>query len=193
MEGLAFSQGQITLVDRQAVSLYRKSTIKTNMCKESQHGVINLPEDEPDIIKLLVQYLYENEYGPLLPAYPSAVTASTSRAEGMRPLFNRCGTAYSYSFPHSCKGQGTFCNERLVCPHHICRFQWQWWDNTGACNFRCQDFICNKILCQGSTILPFNGNADQLLIHAKMYEIADKYDVLGLKDLATENFNRACQ
>jgi hypothetical protein len=37
-----------------------------------------------------------------------------------------------------------------------------------------------------------NGNSDQLLLHAKMYEIADKYDVVGLKDLVIEKFYRAC-
>jgi hypothetical protein len=30
------------------------------------------------------------------------------------------------------------------------------------------------------------------MIHAKMYEAADKYDVVGLKDLATEKFKYGC-
>lgn len=37
-----------------------------------------------------------------------------------------------------------------------------------------------------------NGTSDQLLHHAKMYEIADKYNVSGLKDLVKEKFARAC-
>jgi hypothetical protein len=36
------------------------------------------------------------------------------------------------------------------------------------------------------------GDASQLLLHAQMYEIADKYDVIGLKALSTEKFQWAC-
>jgi hypothetical protein len=39
---------------------------------------------------------------------------------------------------------------------------------------------------------PANGDASQLMLHAQMYEIADKYDVTGLKELAREKFLRAC-
>jgi hypothetical protein len=31
-----------------------------------------------------------------------------------------------------------------------------------------------------------------VLLHAKMYEIGDKYDVVGLKELAREKFIRSC-
>ncbi|KAF2023835.1 hypothetical protein EK21DRAFT_105063 [Setomelanomma holmii] len=31
-----------------------------------------------------------------------------------------------------------------------------------------------------------------LLLHSKMYTLGDKYDVIGIKDLATEKFKRAC-
>lgn len=37
-----------------------------------------------------------------------------------------------------------------------------------------------------------DGGADQLLLHAKMYEIGDKYNVVGLKPLAQEKFARSC-
>lgn len=37
------------------------------------------------------------------------------------------------------------------------------------------------------------GEASQLPIHIKMYEIGDKYDVVGLEDLAKEKFSRACK
>jgi hypothetical protein len=37
-----------------------------------------------------------------------------------------------------------------------------------------------------------NGNSDQLVLHAKMYEIADKYDVDGLEQLAQEKLRRSC-
>jgi hypothetical protein len=36
------------------------------------------------------------------------------------------------------------------------------------------------------------GGPIHLLLHAKMYEMGDKYDVVGLKQLAREKFIRAC-
>lgn len=37
------------------------------MTKETQTDQINLPEDERETVKLLVRYLYEGEYDPVLP------------------------------------------------------------------------------------------------------------------------------
>ena len=39
----------------------------TDMTKETQTDQINLPEDERETVKLLVRYLYEGEYDPVLP------------------------------------------------------------------------------------------------------------------------------
>jgi hypothetical protein len=36
------------------------------------------------------------------------------------------------------------------------------------------------------------GDATQLLLHSKMYQMGDKYDVTGLKELAREKFMRSC-
>ncbi|KAJ4317373.1 hypothetical protein N0V94_004976 [Neodidymelliopsis sp. IMI 364377] len=90
-------------------------------------GIFDLPEDEPEVVKLLVQYLYEGEYDPAL------------------PLEGEKGT-----------------------------------------NFNC--LKCNVI-----PLPALNGEPKQLLNHAKMYEIGDKYDVVGLKDLAREKFSRSCK
>ncbi|KAF2703730.1 hypothetical protein K504DRAFT_473736 [Pleomassaria siparia CBS 279.74] len=105
--------------------------------KESEEGKIDLPEDEPEIVKLLVQYLYEAE-----PKAKKSAKSLTPQEEEVQRLKSQ---GYSMIFPHTCK-------------------------------------------------LEFgNCQADQLLTHAKMYEIADKYDVIGLKDLSGEKFRRACQ
>lgn len=77
--------------------------------KETQDSIISLPEDEPEIVELLMQYLYEGEYNPVL---------------------------FSDAAP--------------------------------------------------------TGSSSQLLIHTKMYEMADKYEVVGLKELAKEKFSRSC-
>ncbi|KAH6840411.1 hypothetical protein B0T12DRAFT_459647 [Alternaria alternata] len=139
--------------------------------KESESGIVDLPEDEPTIVKLLIQYLYEGEYDPLLPDGEAsrALSSTGARTQTSRPKHDLDGLPYSYDFPH---------------------------------NFNCEE--CNPspplpLTPLPSTPLPspplpsLNGNADQLLLHAKMYEIADKYDVVGLKDLVIEKFHRACQ
>ncbi|KAI5377061.1 hypothetical protein J4E82_004144 [Alternaria postmessia] len=116
--------------------------------KESESSIIDLPEDEPTIIKLLIQYLYEGEYEPLLPDDESREALLAARIG--RPKHDPHGRAYSYQFPHSCSQPEP-------------------------------------------SIPPPNSESDQLLLHAKMYEIADKYDAVGLKDLAIEKFKWACQ
>ena len=147
---------------------------ETHRAKESEKGEIDLPDDEPAIVKLLIQYLYEGEYDPVLPANGLAETLQTPR-----PARN---LNYTYSFPHTCEGQGRYCYDYNICPHHTCKRQ-----TMDDCSFLCKEFDCKE--CNPS----LNGTSDQLLIHAKMYEIADKYDALGLKNLVKEKFSRACQ
>ncbi|KAL6167145.1 hypothetical protein ACJQWK_06591 [Exserohilum turcicum] len=86
--------------------------------RESNNSTIDLPKDEPAIIKLLIQYLYEGEY--------------------------------DHSLPNECHS-------------HI------------------------------KETARFHDPAEQLVTHTKMYEIADKYNVVGLKDLVIEKFSRACE
>ncbi|KAI4639934.1 hypothetical protein J4E93_008733 [Alternaria ventricosa] len=101
--------------------------------KFAESDIIDLPEDESAIVKLLVQYLYEGEYEPFLPD-----TGSTL--------------------------------------------------NLSSVKFNCEE--CNPSV---PSLPLLNGKVDQLLLHAKMYEYADKYDVVGLKDLAIEKFSRSCK
>ncbi|KAH4006823.1 hypothetical protein HBH70_201060 [Parastagonospora nodorum] len=156
--------------------------------KEATEGKIDLPGDEPKIIKLLIQYLYEGEYEPRLSDASPIATAprgDMSHREVVRTdTYNsNYGRNYTYSFPHTCDPTGG-CSKLCICPHHICRT---------TCSYSCRDFICDK--CTRSTLpktFPATGPPEQFLIHAKMYEIADKYDVVGLKDLVLEKFKRAC-
>ncbi|KAI4710214.1 hypothetical protein J4E89_004665 [Alternaria sp. Ai002NY15] len=155
--------------------------------KEAESDIIDLPEDEPAIVKLLVQYLYEGEYEPLLPDGESSLALSSVDLKKSRPKHDLNGTPYNYNFPHSCTGRNSYCYQPHVCPHHTCS------GGLGRCRFNCVKFSCEE--CNPSVPPPplLNGKADQLLLHAKMYEYADKYDVVGLKDLAIEKFNRSCK
>ena len=57
----------------------------------------------------------------------------------------------------------------------------------------CANFACDKCEVNAAALPPLNGESSQPLLHAKIYEIAEKYEVKGLKDLAREKFKRSCE
>jgi hypothetical protein len=114
----------------------------------------------------MIDYIYSAEYSPHLPLDITKLTATDTRLK------------------HSCKSGHMACPNygasRLVCLHHTCGV---------SCAFTCIDFVCDTC-CPPPIIIP--GAPEQLLIHAKMYEIGDKYQISGLKDLSKFKFELAC-
>jgi hypothetical protein len=114
----------------------------------------------------MIDYIYSAEYSPHLPLDISKLTATDTRNK------------------HSCKSGHMACPNygasRLVCLHHTCGI---------SCAFTCIDFVCDT--CSPPPII-IPGTPEQLLIHAKMYEIGDKYQISGLKDLSKFKFELAC-
>lgn len=147
--------------------------------QETQSGAIDLPEDEPEIVKLLVQYLYEGEYEPVLPSTDVENTATALTTPAKRGKASTKKQQYSLDFPHTCSNRDYDCYSPRICPHHYCGSQ---------CAYMCSGFVCELCFAPALT-----GSSSQLLIHAKMYEVADKYDVVGLKELAREKFSRGCK
>lgn len=151
----------------------------TNATQESHTGTIDLSEDEPEVVALLVQYLYEGEYDPTLaPAAMPTVTPALStpvKRSKKEPKKQK----YSFCFPHTCIAQNCSCTDNRLCPHHRCGYD---------CACTCKEFIC--AICAAP---PVEGCSSQLLTHTKMYEVADKYEVIGLKDLAKEKFRTSCR
>jgi hypothetical protein len=125
------------------------------------------------IVKLLIQYLYEAEYEPRLELVTTHVITTG-------PTVN---DRFHYKFPHTCK-DGCPSPDYRVCQHHLCQSQ--------TCQEACIDFVCEKCCPNYISGSPTEGDASQLLLHSKMYEIGDKYDVTGLKELARDKFCRAC-
>lgn len=119
--------------------------------QEAEQNAVDLPDDEPEIFKRLVQYIYEGEYSPAM------VNAQSEDS-----------TTMSY------KSHSDFGPESKERKNYT---------------YGGQYFGAN----QGYTNSMAPGDPTELLIHAKMYEIADKYDVYGLKSLVIEKFRRACQ
>jgi hypothetical protein len=84
---------------------------------------------------------------------------------------------------HSCSENlsGHYCSEgyrdELICSHYCCG---------DDCNYDCVSFVCD-VCC-----LDVTGDAEKLLVHAKLYEMADKYDIAGLRLLCIEKYKRAC-
>jgi len=138
--------------------------------EESAEHKVDLPEDDPVIVKLLIQFLYECEYEPDLPR----------EFAGRIPLIVPVSSYYHRTFPHTCERTGA-CDppNTRVCNHHDC--------SPHSCGCDCRGFICKE--CTGVSDI---SSPDDLLLHAKMYEIADKYDVSGLKILSREKFSRLC-
>ena len=161
--------------------------------KESQNDAVDLPEDDPAIVRRLIQYLYEAEYTPLLSDVDSTGSAPfTNKID--RPKFHANGDEFHYRFPHTCSVfplYGT-CNDPMVCPHHRCHYNEAGYF-LGAGTGCCANFTCDKCEVDTAVLPSLHGGEYQLLLHVKMYEIADKYEVRGLKDLAREKFQRSCK
>jgi hypothetical protein len=129
---------------------------------------VNLPEDDPTLLKLYIQFLYEAEYEPrlLLRKTGDGPTNYVVTAERISP--------YTYRFPHTCWGS----KQTYICPHHHCN------KKRGKDDFSCKE-CCDEVP-------PPPGNAGHLLLHTKMYEIGDRFGTESLKEIALEKFHRAC-
>lgn len=131
-------------------------------------------------MKLLVQFFYESEYDP---QYPSLDRHDLNEA-GKPKLTVLRRHGYHYNFPHTCCKPHCLDSAYKVCHHHDCY--------SSKCNASCVDFVCTE--CCPDWVPPTKGaDASQLLLSAKMYEIGDKYDVVGFKQLALANFSLACE
>ena len=140
--------------------------------QEATRHVVDLHEDEAQIIKLLIQYLYEGEYDPKMSRDEAGQISC-----GNPVVIETKNAKYNYDFPHTCT-DGCPSPHHRVCPHHSC--------GPYSCKDSCQNFVC-------TTCCAYKDNkADHMLLHAKMYEIGEKYVVHGLKQLAQDKFERSC-
>jgi hypothetical protein len=124
-------------------------------------------------LKLYIQFLYEAEYDPRLPDDFTGVGlanhAVTAECAALKP------SPYNYEFPHTCDGSV----HQYICPDHTCSGEMM----------KKVHWVCD-MCCSPLEDMP--GDEDQLLLHAKMYAIGEKYDTESLKAVAREKFRRSC-
>lgn len=116
--------------------------------KEAKEGKIDLVEDDPTIVKLMLHYFYWGDYdasshGTAEPDPTTSVPSGVVRM-GRRDV---CGHNYYYEDCPYCPETRYFIEE----------------------------------------------DCEALVIHAKMYAIAEKYNIIGLKQLAKERFEPECE
>lgn len=171
---LRFS-GKVCIVDSRGLERTRSDDKQ-----EAQTDVIDLPEDEPNVIASLIQYLYTGKYQDDFSTTPRNAHASPITPSNIpiqrTETWDVMGDPYTYDFPHTCTEE---CGKRTLCPHHYC--------DHDTCSLACKAFICDECCLVGRL-----GGPPQLLKHSKMYATADKYDVTGLKELAVKYFQVAC-
>ncbi|CAN9469487.1 unnamed protein product [Alternaria alternata] len=143
--------------------------------EEGSGSKVDLLQDEPEIVRLLVQYLYENDYEVDSDEKCEQKRKQKQAAIDLRSQRSPGGCGYLLNFPHKC-GQGCHYPSVWVCPHHRCTS-----NCISNCNFTCS--TCSPII-EGEDMT----DPKLLLFHSKMYAIGDKYDVAGLKELARTNF-----
>jgi hypothetical protein len=145
-----------------------KMDSKADEAQEHAEATVNLPEDDPDLLKLYIQFLYEAEYEPRL------LLGKTGDGPSNHVVAAKRHPQYTYEFPHDCLVSKYI----WICPHHICNKKREK-----------VDFICKECCAD---VPPPLGNAEHLLLHTKMYEIGDKFGTESLKAIALEKFRQAC-
>jgi hypothetical protein len=95
--------------------------------KEANSGIIDLPVDDPALIKLLVQYQYQADYNLLV--FPGDDDLYKSMEKQDRPCFlgprevwdDGHDLHYTYAFPYTCvTKKDDSCPSGDLRPHHIC-------------------------------------------------------------------------
>lgn len=150
---------------------FRKS-LRFAVGKEAEENLIDLPEDDPEIIRRLIAYLYLGDYDPnngmdlskfaTIPQYESTAAANPTHH------YRRGAFGVSVTDPCACLAPNTNHMQQPVA-------------NTEAAASRSDQKLYEKTAYAMEV-------AEPLTIHASMYALGDKYQVEGLSQLAKEKF-----
>lgn len=161
--------------------------------QKSQTGTIDLPEDEPAVVKLLMQYLHECEHEPIRLAVSQKAALATPVATPVKRV-GEAATRHpkwegNLVFSHTCDrlGYGPYsaCVVTDVCEHHRCG---------NDCYYSCNNFSCLSAL--RSLWLTFLLPSVDLISSSSTRNCtrsATSTEVVRLKYLGQQKFSRACQ
>ncbi|KAH7091651.1 hypothetical protein FB567DRAFT_546358 [Paraphoma chrysanthemicola] len=145
--------------------------------KEAAEGIIELPDDDPEIVEHMLQYMYERDYrlpsedvhGPhwIRPLYSTSVDLDRLHWD-LENLMWRCSTPVI---------QMLLDRERDPLKQ------------VNQPQSNSSEYIAALMSLAQSYSLPLG--TEDLSIHAKLYAIADKFFVKGLKDAAREKFEKS--
>ena len=147
--------------------------------QEAAKNNVDLPEDDPALFDLLVQCFYETDYNPKLPARDSQ--AHDSRIS----LLDNLDDNRFYNFSYMCRESACPKNLLRVCSHHEFHAQMR--------NNECINLVCKECCSDYSPPLrPVLRGSDQLVLHAQMYQMSNKYCIVEFEGLTCEKFACAC-
>ena len=155
---------------------------------------VDLPDEDPTTFKLLMHFLYEGDYAPILES--SVLEDGYHQAMGIRT------TPQQAAFPHTCVTSSSHPSPRTIrvrctealCYHHTCSVQCNT-PSAGLANpapVACVNFTCPECPLAKDKPSPAVIVPEDLLTHAKMYAIADRLIVGGLKHLVKTKFLVTC-
>ena len=146
--------------------------------QESSEKCIDLPEDDPDMIRRLIAFLYLGDYDPC--ADPSSLTS-------IKDIIQHQSTTKPAPFYHSRYRTGSLFSTGVGSPDSCACLGVQDKGNTQPIH---EPDVKDKPANFSLVVKPANGVqvANPLTIHATMYALADKYQVEGLAPLAKEKF-----
>lgn len=130
-----------------------------------------------------MQYIYEENY-EIPDAHIWDGLDETLDVHHQRPECSEDGYKYVYQFPHACRVARL---DSLLCPHHRCPHLPDDIGRPAAVDRR--RFTCNRCVLDEHSL----GTERILLTHSKVYEVAEKYMVKGLKAKAILKFRDACR
>ncbi|EMC93767.1 hypothetical protein BAUCODRAFT_36217 [Baudoinia panamericana UAMH 10762] len=179
--------------------------VKERRWRDGTEGHLTLAEDDPEVVRLLVEYFYLLDYDPIVPPPKDAESASIHGSDKSDALSVRTGSTDAVQYGHV---YGTSAVSAFGGPaHREPRF---------SATFNGHDRRDSSLTVHaipGHDFSPFGdrppigrgksnrslGNAapepsplataePNLVLHAKMYAAGDRYGVAGLKSLALDKF-----
>ncbi|KAH3953670.1 hypothetical protein HBI25_106540 [Parastagonospora nodorum] len=138
--------------------------------KEAESKCINLPEDDPEMIRRLIAYLYLGDYDPnsgmSLAQFGAIAQHESTSATNPTHHYRRGAFGVSVTDPCACLAPNAKNTEQPVAK-----------ETDSQQDYKVYEKTANAVEV-----------ANPLTIHASMYALGDKYQVEGLSSLAKEKF-----